>query len=198
MNIPIAHSTESLERFLQHIIDNPTPSQVTVTYLRNAGFTTGNDPELRHIFRLLGFLGDNDKPKKRWDLYKTEGKKILLSSLEECYKELFKVIPDAALGRTNAELATWFKPPVTGNSKTSVVRAIRTFRKLCFSAGITPDGRAKLENQDQSFGSSTIVRQPTLLQSEAESRQLIIQVPLSRDQADYERMFEALKKVFYR
>lgn len=197
MNIPIAHSTESLERFLQHIIDNPTPSQVTVTYLKNAGFTTGNDPELRHIFRLLGFLGDDDKPKKRWDLYKTDGKDILRGSVEGCYKELFKVMPDAAVGKTDAELAAWFKPPITSNSRTSVVRAIRTFRKLCFLAGITPDNRARPENQDQGFVSSTIAQQPTLLQSEAGRQQLIIQVPLSSDQADYERMFEALKKVFY-
>lgn len=196
MNIPIAHSTESLERFLQHVIDNPTPSQVTVTYLKNAGFTTGNDPELRHIFRLLGFLGDSDKPKKRWDLYKTEGKKVLHSSVEECYKELFKVIPDAAIARTDAELTAWFKPPITGNSRTSVVRAIRTFRKLCFLAGINSDGQARLENNDQGFA-SPIIQQPTVLQRQIESRQLIIQVPLSSDQADYERMFEALKKVFY-
>lgn len=197
MNIPIAHSTESLERFLQHIVDSPTPPQVTVAYLKNVGFTTGNDPELRHIFRLLGFLGNDDKPTKLWDQYKNESKEVLRSSVEKRYKELFKVIPDAALGRTDVELAAWFKPPVTSNSRTSVVRAIRTFRKLCFLAGITPNGPARLENQDQTFISSPVAQQPPSLQILERNRQLIIQVPLSNDQADYERMFEALKNVFY-
>ncbi len=196
MNIPIAHSTESLERFLEHILDHPTPYRVTVTYLRNENFTTGNDPELRHIFRLLGFLSDNDRPRKRWDLYKTEGKRVLQTSIEEAYKGLFEVMPNAASGRTDAELATWFKPPITSGSRTSTVRAIRTFRKLCLIAGMNPSGSAGQEKPDQSFASPLI--EQLMLPPSTETRQLIIQLPLSNEQTDYERMFEALKKVFYR
>ncbi len=198
MNIPTAHSTESLERFLDYIIDAPIPRQVTVPYLRRLGFRSGNDPELRHILKLLGFLNDNFVPSDRWKLYKMNAKSVLHTAVEECYKELFVMFPDAAFARTDTELQGWFRPPITGDSKTSVVRAIRTFKKLCLMTDLTSENRVRDDYEDEDIRISSVLPHQNITdKATLSSRQPFILLPLSQDQSDYERIFEALKKVFY-
>lgn len=185
MNIPTAHSNESLESFLRHIRSSAIPKRVDVAYLKSSGFTSGNDPELRHIFRLLNFLDDNDVPRELWSTYKEQGVKVLHKAVLECYKNLFEKFPDAQ-NRTDAELIVWFQPPITGNTKSSIERSIRTFRKLCKLAEL--ETSAVTNSASEAFNK--------LKQSQL-APQLTIQLPVFKDQEDYERIFEALKKVFY-
>ena len=199
VNIPIVHSVDSLERFIEHIKEAPTPRRVTVEYLKRAGFKTGNDPELRHIFRLLGFLSDKDVPLKRWKLYKTEGRKVLRASVEECYNELFKLFPDAT-ARTDDELKTWFRPPIISDSRTSAIRAIRTFRYLCSVARI-PTANKKNVSASNASTEKILPSQPSQalepeIQVKAE-KPLVFQLPPSRSKAEYKQMLEAFKEVFY-
>lgn len=187
MNIPTAHSIDSLERFIEHIQNAPVPRRVTISYLKRTGFRTGNDPELRHIFRLLGFLSDNDVPLKRWRLYKANGRAVLKTAVEECYKNLFDRFPDAAV-RSDDELALWFRPPMTSDSKTSVIRAIRTFRKLCSIARISSGNKLDVAG-------GTVAESAVLKTSEKPA--LVFQLPSYKDKSEYKQIFEAFKEVFY-
>lgn len=192
MNIPTAHSSETLERFLQHITDMPIPNQVNRSYLKESGFTSGNDPELRHIFRLLGFLDDEDQPQDRWRLYKEQGREILRQAVLECYKELFELFPNASYAQTDAELAVWFRPPITGDTRSAVERAIRTFRKLSQLAGIAPrthgaEKPASIGDRGTLFAASKYIG----------TSQPALQLPTLKNKADYKQLLEAIKEVFY-
>jgi hypothetical protein len=194
MKIPTAHSSESLERFLQHIQDAPVPVQVSRPYLKQSGFVSGNDPELRHIFRLLGFLNNNDEPQERWLLYKERGEEMLREAILECYKDLFTIFPETPYSRSDTELATWFHPPRTGETRSAMERAIRTFRKLCQLAGMAPNSRAKRPNKSEATSKINGLY-PT--PSTPGAAQLIFQLPILKDKTDYIDLFEALKQVFY-
>jgi len=192
LTIPTAHSSETLERFLQHITDAPVPDQVNRVYLKDSGFTSGNDPELRHIFRLLGFLDDEDQPQDRWRLYKEQGQDILRQAVLECYKELFELFPNAPYAQSDAELAVWFRPPITGDTRSAVERAIRTFRKLSQLAGIGPlsAGTEKTAGNTSSnilFGTAKYIG----------TSQPALQLPILKNKADYKQLLEAIKEVFY-
>ena len=181
-----------MERFIQHIQSAPVPEHANRTYLSAAGFTSGNDPELRHIFRLLHFLNDEDRPTERWLRYKEQGNEVLRQAILEHYKGLFDKFPDAPDGYSDDELAAWFKPPRTGESRSATERAIRTFRKLCEIAGIKTDNASKrIQNRhtlDHDTRSENTPRQP----------QLVIQAPIFPDNSDYLEYFEAIKKIFYK
>jgi Family of unknown function (DUF5343) len=192
MNIPTAHSSESLERFLRHIQDSPIPKQVNRNYLKKSGFTSGNDPELRHIGRLLGFLNDEDMPTERWHQYKTEGQKILKEAILDTYKPVFDIFQNAP-ERSEEELTTWFHPPLTGEARSAVERAIRTFRKLCQIAGITTGEVVK----KTSTASIKNVEEQSVSNASTGPGPVVIQPPNFKNEADYIRFFTALKKVFY-
>lgn len=193
MNIPTTHSGESLESFLQHIQDAPVPKNVSIAYLKRSGFTSGNHPELRHIFRILGFLNDKDQPKERWRLYKEQGQAVLREAVYECYKQLFELHPDAAHARSDTDLAGWFGPKTSG-TRSSLERAIRTFRKLCQLAGITPDNRIKSALNDSQDKKEPFASVP---QTTPKARQLILQLPALATEGDYVCLLKALKTVFY-
>lgn len=191
MNIPTAHSSESLERFIQHILKTPAPESITRQYLKNNGFVSGNDPELRHIFRLLGFLNKDYAPTQKWNRLKEHRLEVLSDAVENCYAELFTLYPDAAFGRSDEELKIWFRPPITGTSKTSVDRAIRTFKKLCVLAGIVPDNRVTATDGSlpEQKGSSAV--------GVFDKKQLVLQIPPLGSRLEYEELLETIKKVFY-
>jgi hypothetical protein len=191
MNIPIAHSTESIDRFLQHIAAGAAPKAVTPEYLRKAGFTSGNDIELRHIFRILGFLDADGIPLERWNEYRQKGREILKSSVLSIYENLFELYPDAPF-RSDDELRKWFMPPRTSNSRSSVERAIRTFKKLCHLAGMLPKDHkpadtAPLPENDEAQLSTLLQQKP----------QLVLQIPSLHDKSQYIALFEAIREVFY-
>lgn len=192
MNIPTAHSLGSVERFLQHVQIAPIPQKVTRAYLKDSGFTSGNDPELRHIFRILGFLNEDDRPIERWMEYKEKGRDVLKEAVVHIYKDLFAIFPDAPK-RSESELLVWFRSPITGEARSAVERAIRTFRKLCQLSGIDSEQVEKkaLSHMIQE------VRKPSLSVGSSWSNSINIQVPNFKDQDDYVRFFEAIKKVFY-
>ena len=197
MKIPTAHSTESLERFLRHIQSAPVPTVVNRPYLKESGFTSGNDPELRHIFRLLGFLDDEDLPQLRWKAYKEAGTEVLQEAIYECYKGLFDLLPDAPYTKSDHELSVWFHPPLTGDTRSSVERAVRTFRKLCQLADITHDNFRK--NTSSPLPTAETTHQPPVvtLRGSGKTTPLILNLPSFTDKADYLPLFEALKEVFY-
>jgi hypothetical protein len=95
MKTPTSHSTTSLERFLGHIRQAPVPDVVTRAYLEASGFGASNDPELRHICWLLGFLSDDGVPLDRWTEYKENGEPVLREAIQEHYGGLFAIFPNA-------------------------------------------------------------------------------------------------------
>jgi uncharacterized protein DUF5343 len=190
MNIPTAHSAEAISRFLEHIADAPTPKVVSLGYLRRVGFTSGNDPELRHIFYLLGFLDKDGKPQEKWKQYKEVGKEVLEEAIRSCYFSLFELYPETPFEQSDEALRAWFRP-ATGGSKTSVERAVRTFRKLCQLADMTStQNKAAHETPVPSVS----VKQPA---NTTKSTQLILQLPILQDRSQYIEILEAIKKVFY-
>ncbi len=192
MTIPTAHSTDSLGRFLLHMQNAPVPTQVNRAYLKEVGFKSGNDPELRHIGRLLGFLNDDDVPLDRWHRYKLEGKLVLKEAVLETYRGVFEIFQNAP-ERSEEELMTWFRPPITGETRSAMERAIRTFRKLCLEAGIVSELAIKKTSGHVIKNASS-----TLMGVAATGPgPVIIQPPNFKDEADYVRFFSALKKVFY-
>ena len=193
MKIPTAHSADSLERFLRYMQKAPVPVAMTRTYLKESGFKSGNDPELRHIFRLLGFLDDNFRPVDQWRQYKEDGEIVLQEAIYKCYADVFKLFPNAPLAQSS-ELEVWFRPPLTGETRSAIDRAIRTFRKLCQFANITPDNRIK-NGQVEAIQPSAHLQIAT--QRNLKNLPLILNVPAFSDKTDYIRYFEALKEVFY-
>lgn len=192
MNIPVAHSQESVERFLKHMVDAPVPQKVNRSYLKSHGFVSGNDPELQHIFRILGFLDDSGSPTASWADYKKKGRDVLRAAVERTYGELFKLYPDAPQ-RSASELMTWFRPPVTGDAASAIERAIRTFRKLCQLAGIT----SALSEQEARSTNLQNVTIPSVTIGNTWDNSIVIKAPNFKNQSDYIRFFEAIKKVFY-
>jgi len=197
MQIPTAHSTDSLERFLLHAQNAPQPKIVDRAYLRQSGFTSGNDPELRHIFRLLGFLNEKDEPQERWTLYRESGKGVLRNAIYECYKGLFELFPDGPSSRTDTELALWFRPPITGDTRSSIERAIRTFRKLCQFAGITAENSKKENPSSGPSQINTMALGSIDTYHNVKNPQLILNLPSFTEKEDYLPLFKALKEVFY-
>ncbi len=193
MNIPIAHSTESLERFLEHIVVDPVPDKVTPEYLRKSGFISGNDVELRHIFRLLGFLNEEGVPLERWREYKEQGQEILRLAVQESYKGLFTLYSENAYKLSEDELRNWFKPPITSSSKSSIERAIRTFRRLSQLAGMVSKDQ-KIEPAASSPVEGSLADTQQALPP---SLQPVFQIPVLATKEQYVEVFEAIKKVFY-
>lgn len=191
MNIPTAHSTESLERFLSHIQTADVPKSVSREYLKASGFTSGNDPELRHIFRLLGFLDETDKPLPRWSEYKVQGQPVLVDAIHECYRKLLIEMPDAPFNRSDNDLLTWFTPPVTGATRSARERAVRTFRKLCQFAGLTPDNRAVIGSQHKSIRAMSNGNPAQIPASP------LFTLPVLHSKSEYVDLLEAIKEVFY-
>jgi hypothetical protein len=166
MNIPTAHSGESLERFIKHIGTVNKPLVVDRPYLRNNGFVSGNDPELRHIGRLLGFLDEEYKPLGLWEDYKNQGNTVLQAAIVNCYTDLFEKIEKPYLA-SDATLLTWFQPPITGKTRSAMERAVRTFRKLCQLAGYDmsdQDVAVKETPHDSYSHNSVILRSAVVLQ----------------------------------
>ena len=186
MNIPTAHSSESLEKFLKHIKNSPAPAVVDKQYLKESGFKSGNDPELRHIARLLGFLDKDFRPTDNWVNYSVEGSKLLQELINRTYQQLFEVYPEAPK-LSEEELMIWFQPPITGEARSSKERAVRTFKKLCQVA--------KLKSLNNS---GAVADQPKVLQPKTDPviAQPVIQLPVSRDPQVYEAIFQTMKKVY--
>jgi hypothetical protein len=198
MNIPTAHSTESLERFLSHILSVPVPTVVDRPYLVASGFRSGNDPELRHISRLLGFIDENDMPLQRWSTYKVQGVQVLQAAVYECYKGLFEFFPDASpQTKSDHELAGWFKPPITGETRSAIERAVRTFRKLCQLAGITPENFGRMNAASPHTAGPLPKFHPAAQSKSGPNPPLILNLPSFTNKADYLLLFEALKEIFY-
>jgi hypothetical protein len=191
MKTPTAHSLVSLERFLEHIRTAPVPDVVTRAYLKKSGFHSDNDPELRHILWLLGFLSDRSVPLERWNKYKEEGQPVLHEAVLEHYAGLLTLFPNAPQ-LENRQLEVWFQPPLTGNTWSAVNRSIRTFRKLCQLAGIIPDYRVVSTSVPSNFLGALRQRRS---QSASDEKLLPVLNPPD-DSKDHVRFLQAYKTVF--
>lgn len=195
MNVPALHTTESLERLLHHIRLSQRPEQMTIKYLRNQGFVSGHDPELRLLLRLLGFLRQDDTPTDRWELYKSDGDKVLQGAIKECYAGLFKEHPDAAFEQDKTKLEPWFSQHTTSGAKSSTTRAIRTFRKLVSLSGMSSPRQT---NQIE------IIPAPAQTDSREQSTQRevinyprLFQLPPDATEEQYKKMYRAMRSVYY-
>ncbi len=194
MNIPVSHSTVSLERLFQHILDAPIPEQVSISYLRNSGFHSGHDPELRLILRILGFLRDDDTPTSKLTRYKTEGKKVLQEAVQEVYKDLFVLYPNAPFGQSNEDLKRWFNQFNPAHSKSFAERAIRAFKKLCQLADIKPDVQNSTQETHELQAIESFSYPPS---KDTQTTMPFPSLPVSENTRVYKAIFEAIKDTFY-
>lgn len=192
--IPIAHSAESVSKFLEHIPSVPLPRRVDNDYLRSCGFNSTNDHELRGIARRLRLLDTDDRPTWLWRRLRVAAPRdraaLLRSKIMVAYLPLYKRLPDAHL-RSDQEIHHTLDDMLkTTSSKT---RALRTFRRLCDHGGLgrpepTPATLTNLEALPEPRSSQRQVpdRFPTI----------IVQLSPLASQHDYEALFNAVRVVF--
>lgn len=136
MFVPVAHSSESVIKFLD-LVQTDVPWKVDNTYLKQHGFTSNNNAELRGVFKSLGFLDTSGSPTKFWHEYRNKEKAdtVLQLAIQRTYKEVFIVFPDA-YKRETSELVLWFQEKYN-YSHITAIRAVRMFKKLCTKANFT-------------------------------------------------------------
>ena len=116
------------------------PDKVTLKDLFTLDFKSSNDRSILPILKFLKFLDSSGIPTERYRKYrdKSLSKKVLGEAINEGYKDLFKVYPDAS-EKDHHSLHNFFSTH-TGLGERAIKSIVETFKALCSMADLESKG----------------------------------------------------------
>lgn len=169
------------------------PGKADQAWMKQQGYTSGNDMQTLAAMRRLGLVSSQGEPTKFFEAFRNKDREGVAEGVRKAYRELFDLYPDAH--RKDAEaLQVFFRSKTSAGVKVQQLTA-KTFQVLCkfgdFGAGAvspsTPEPRQKkkgleVERQGPTGGGLTL------------NVNIQLQLPPSADGEVYEKLFEAMGK----
>lgn len=191
---------KNLGAILKAIRAAQAPDKFTVRFLEQLEFKSTNDRNVIGVLKGLNFLDDSGAPKQRYFEYldDTQHKAVMGQAIQEAYGDLFKV-NSKAHEMSQTDVKAKLKTLTQGTRGEAVLtKMAMTFVALCREAtfGTTPVAKKPVEEQralktEEKKGTERYEdkKRPMTL-----SYVINIELPLTRDQAVYDAIFQSLRE----
>ncbi len=182
--------------------------KLDTSWLKQCGFTSGNDSYILPIFKFIGFVDDAKNPTSLWKAYKSpsDARAVLAKGIREGYEDLFNLYPDAN-HKERETLYAYFSSK-TGKAKRTLELITTTFTNLCkladFEADAPKDSEkgAKVEkdadNEEEGKGETKKQMTPQVPDGFAVNMNIQITLPITEDAKVYENIFKALREQLFK
>jgi len=164
------------------------PDRVTRTWLQLIGFKSSNDRTLINVLKFIGFINERGNPTDTWRRYRgADHALVLAESIRNSYSEIFQTFEAPSRLSTN-ELKDFFRVE-TGSAEGTVSKMVDTFKALCQVADFrsTPiEGPLREKSEETGLRISRDGKNVSV--------NINVNLPVTEDEAVYERIFSALKK----
>lgn len=196
---PYLTKTSAIKTFLSKVQETGIPAAVSQKHLASIGLASSNDRPLIPLFRALGFINQSGVPTEVYRSYKNraEAKKVLARAILKAYSGLYATYPDAHK-LDNETLANYFRTR-TGASERTVSAIVNTFKTLCESADF---GEIETIEEEKEPEKREIVSKderktralPPSFSTPAITINIQLQLPITENEAVYEKLFASLRK----
>ncbi len=177
------------------------PAKADQAWMKQQGYTGGNDMQTLAAMRRLGMVASDGRPTDFFDAVRNQDKKGVADGIRRAYAELFQLYPDAQ--RKDAEaLQTFFRSKTSAGDKVQK-RTVKTFQVLCKFADFE-DGSSSTKTPRPQEPEQRKERQPPKPSGEVVrdaggggltlNVNIQLQLPPSADGDVYEKLFEAMGK----
>lgn len=129
--IPYTNLPGKIPKYFEKIQEAGVPPKVDSPWLKQCGFTSGNDRYILQVLRFIGFVDDAKSPTELWRKYKspTDARSVLAQAIRTGYNDLFNLYPDA--NRKDRDVLYAFFSSKTGKAKNTVELMVTTFMNMC-------------------------------------------------------------------
>jgi hypothetical protein len=190
-----------LEELLKKLHQMGRPAKADQAWMKQQGYTSGNDKMTLAAMRRLGMIGSDGQPTEFFDAVRNQDGGGVADGIRRAYAELFQLYPDAQ--RKDAEaLQTFFRSKTSAGARVQQL-TVKTFQVLCKFADFDeggppiktprPQEPERRKERRRSQPSGEVVREAgggglTL------NVNIQLQLPPSADGDVYEKLFEAMGK----
>src|SRR4030067_1452443 len=115
--IPYTTLPGKIKKYFDKIQEAGVPPKVDTSWLKQFGFSSGNDRYILQVLKFIGFVDDSKSPTDLWKKYKVpnEARAVLAQGIRTGYNDLFTLYGDANQKDRNALYAYFSSKP--GNDK---------------------------------------------------------------------------------
>ena len=194
--IPYAVYVKKIPKYFEKIQEAGIPNTVNVKWLRQCGFSSGNDNYILKVLHFIGFVDSSKKPTELWERYKSpiDAPAVLAQGIKQGYHELFEIYPDAFQKDRDSIYA--FFSSKTGKAKSTVDLMVSTFLNLCkladFGKTVAPTKTPTVTEAPEIPVLERTVSGKGLLSEIHINIQL--QLPPATDPQVYDALFKSLKR----
>ena len=200
MSYPYSLKTGSIKDFFTKLKSTGVPEKVTIQYLVSLGYKSKNDRAIIPLLKFIGFLSAGGQPTDLYTQYRgKDGHAILAQGIQDGYKELYSVYPDAH-NKDDESLIHFFATHTKAGDKV-LRQTVATFKTVCeladFEAETIQSGESNsLKNGADEVpvveGTSNTV--PVVNSALPITINIELQIPHSADADFFENFFKSMKK----
>lgn len=181
-----------MEELLGKLKSMGRPASADQAWMKQQGYTSGNDMQTLAAMRKLGMIGSDKKPTDFFDAFRNQDKQGVADGVRAAYRELFQLYPDAH--RKDAEaLQTFFRSKTTSGDKVQKLM-VRTFQALVQFGDFDGGTVQQAETPKPKPGAAKVVPAASASGGLTLNVNIQLQLPPSADGEVYEKLFEAMGK----
>jgi Family of unknown function (DUF5343) len=198
---PYTTVPSKLRTLLQRAPNMGRPDKVTVAWLKQASFTSSNDPSMIPVLKFIGILQPDGRPSELWDAVRApsqERRAQLADAIRRAYADLFALYPDAH--RKDGEaLRNFFRAQTSGGEQVQRL-LVQTFQALTEFADFDAEVPEEAITGDGGSRPTAAARQArrervgTDIPGLTLNVNLQLQLPATSDGDVYEKLFGAMRK----
>ena len=129
MDYPYVLVSAKLKEFLSTKMRSvAVPINVNRIWLKTIGYNSSNDQQIINVLKFVNFIDSSNKPTELWRKYRGDYKAALAQGVQEGYKDLYAIYPDAH-NRSTQELENFFKTHTSVGDR-AVTSMVSTFKIL--------------------------------------------------------------------
>jgi len=196
--VPWTKLTNKIDTYFKKIRESGVPDQVKGPWLKKSGWRSGDDYKILEIWKIIGFIDEDNIPTDYWRRYKvpTESKIVLADAMRKGYKVLFDMYEDAWRKDDEAIYAVFMGQ--TGESVTKVNQMVTVFKALVELADFEGETLVKIDEEKPSTKESTkeVIEEKIVSRKIGSTVHINIQLhlPATDDIKIYDKLFESMKK----
>jgi hypothetical protein len=203
--IPYTNLPGKIPKYLLKIQETGVPSKVDSAFLKQCGFSSGNDGYILQVLKFIGFVDEAKAPTELWKAYKSpvNAKAVLASGIRKGYSDLFSLYPDA--NRKDKDTLYAYFSSKTGKAKNTVEYIVSTFVNLSQLADFDKEAPTTLTPNNLPASplpttSPSIPMHPTIVSSGKAIAPTEIHIniqlhlPPATDPTVFDNLFKSMKK----